>query len=232
MKSSQGVADADGLWSRFHMIQLPEWDYRYVHTTVHITPLLLNLYKAIDATAAQLPRPAPGKSYEITLASDAVPLWASWVDDLLAMRKARTLREDKGYIIKLRGTTLTLALLLHAIRCGASGIRMDGQISADTLMAAIRLAGLFIVERDRVLAGVRDADATGKVKELLARGQEWRRVHGGAPVPLDQLRKWCLPWKRMKAADRRAWLERVVRDAPGMGELKEVQRSLQWLPPA
>jgi hypothetical protein len=36
----------------------------------------------------------------------------------------------------------------------------------------------------------------------------------------------------MKAAERRAWLEHVVSDAPDMGELREVQRSLQWLPPA
>lgn len=232
VKACQGVPDADGLWARFHMVQLPEWDYHYRPTTVHLTPVLYNLYKAIDATAAQLPLPAPGKSCEIILAEDAIPLWTQWVDDLLEMRKARTLQEDKGYIIKLRGTTLTLALIIHAIRCGASGIRMDGPISAETLMAAISFAGLLIVERDRVLCAVRDADATGKVKELLARGQEWRRANGPLPVPLDQLRKWCLPQKRMKAAERRSWLERVVSDAPDMGELKEVQRSLQWLPPA
>jgi hypothetical protein len=232
VKACQGVPDADGLWARFHMVQLPEWDYRYRPTTVHLTPVLSNLYKAIDATAARLPMPAPGKSCEILLAEDAIPLWTQWVDDLLEMRRARTLQEDKGYIIKLRGTTLTLALLIHAIRCGASGIRMDGPISADTLMAAISFAGMLIVERDRVLCAVRDADATGKVKELLARGQEWRRANGPIPVPLDQLRKWCLPQKRMKAAQRRAWLEHVVSDAPNMGELREVQRSLQWLPPA
>jgi hypothetical protein len=232
VKACQGVPDADGLWARFHMIQLPEWDYRYRPTTVHLTPVLFNLYKAIDATAARLPIPGPGKSCEIVLAQDAIPLWAQWVDDLLEMRRSRTLQEDKGYIIKLRGTTLTLALIIHAIRCGASGMKMDIPISASTLMAAISFAGLLIVERDRVLCAVRDADATGKVKELLARGQEWRLVNGSTPVPLDQLRKWCLPQKRMKAAERRTWLERVVRDAPGMGELKEVQRSLQWLPPA
>jgi hypothetical protein len=232
VKACQGVPDADGLWARFHMVQLPEWDYRYRPTTVHLTPVLSSLYKAIDATAARLPMPAPGKSCEILLAEDAIPLWTQWVDDLLEMRRARTLQEDKGYIIKLRGTTLTLALLIHAIRCGASGIRMDGPISADTLMAAISFAGMLIVERDRVLCAVRDADATGKVKELLARGQEWRRANGPIPVPLDQLRKWCLPQKRMKAAERRAWLEHVVSDAPDMGELREVQRSLQWLPPA
>jgi hypothetical protein len=232
VKACQGVPDADGLWARFHMVQLPEWDYRYRPTTVHLTPVLSSLYKAIDATAARLPMPAPGKSCEILLAEDAIPLWTQWVDDLLEMRRARTLQEDKGYIIKLRGTTLTLALLIHAIRCGASGIRMNGPISADTLMAAISFAGMLIVERDRVLCAVRDADATGKVKELLARGQEWRRANGPIPVPLDQLRKWCLPQKRMKAAERRAWLEHVVSDAPDMGELREVQRSLQWLPPA
>jgi hypothetical protein len=232
VKACHGVPDADGLWARFHMIQLPEWDYRYRPTTVHLTPVLFNLYKAIDATVAQLPLPAPGKSCEIVLAEDAIPLWAQWVDDLLEMRRSRTLQEDKGYIIKLRGTTLTLALIIHAIRCGASGMKMDVPISAATLMAAISFAGLLIVERDRVLCAVRDADATGKVKELLARGQEWRRANGGSPVPLDQLRKWCLPQKHMKAAERRTWLERVVNDAPGMGEVKEVQRSLQWLPPA
>jgi hypothetical protein len=232
VKACQGVPDADGLWARFHMMQLPEWDYRYRKTEVQITPVLANLYKAIDASAARLPRPAPGKACEIPLAPDAVPIWAQWVDDLLEMRKARTLQEDKGYIIKLRGTTLTLSLLLHAIRCGASGVRMDVPITADTLMAAIGFAGLLIVERDRVLCAVREADATGKVKELLARGQEWRRAHGSRPVPLDQLRQWCLPRKRMKAAERRAWLEAVVRDAPELGELREVQKSVQWVPPA
>jgi hypothetical protein len=232
VKACHGVPDADGLWARFHMIQLPEWDYRYQKTSVHLAPVLSNLYKAIDATAAALPLPGPGKSCEIMLAEDAIPLWAQWVDALLEMRRARTLQEDKGYIIKLRGTTLTLALIFHAIKCGASGMRMDVPIKNETLMSAISFAGLLIVERDRVLCAVRDADATGKVKELLARGQEWRRANGSAPVPLDQLRAWCLPQKRMKAAERRAWLERVVLDAPAMGELKTVHRSLQWLPPA
>lgn len=231
VKACQGVPDADGLWARFHMIQLPEWDYRYRRTTVHLTPVLYNLYRAIDATVAQLPLPEPGKSHEIVLAEDAIPIWSQWVDDLLEIRKARTLQEDKGYVIKLRGTTLTLALIFHAIRCGASGVRMDSAIRADTLMAAISFAGLLIVERDRVLAAVRDADATGKVKELLARGQEWRRVHGPVPIPLDQVRLWCLPRRQMKAAERRAWLERVVESAPGMGQIKAVQRSVQWLPP-
>lgn len=232
IKACQGVPDPDGLWARFHMIQLPEWDYRYQKTTVHLAPVLFNLYKAIDATAAALPLPGPGKSCEIILAEDAIPLWTKWVDALLEMRRSRALQEDKGYIIKLRGTTLTLALIFHAIKCGASGMRMDVPIKNETLMAAISFVGLLIVERDRVLCAVRDADATGKVKELLARGQEWRRANGSAPVPLDQLRAWCLPQKRMKAAERRAWLERVVIDAPAMGELKTVQRSLQWLPPA
>lgn len=230
-KATNGQADGDGLWARFSFVRLPEWDYTYRRTTVQLAPVLSDLYEKIDkAAAALLPGP-DGKAAEIPLAPDALVLYEQWTHDLLAMRKVRQTEEDRGFIDKQRGLTLTLALLLHAIRCASCDLQMKEAITAETLRAAILLNCLFITERDRVVSDLREGDKMGDVKRLLLRGREWRQQNGAAPVPLDRLHSWALPRKKMPAKERRAWLEAVVRDHPDMGRLERSRGSVRWFPP-
>lgn len=232
LKANDGHGDGDGLWARFSFITLPEWDYTYRRTTVKLAPVLSALYRQIDQAAAALPPTADGKAYQIQLADEALVLFDQWTHDLLAMRKARVHDEDRGFIDKQRGVTLTLALLLHAIRCTSGGLPMATPIPAETLRSAVLLNCLLIVERDQVMAPLRQGERTSDAKRLLAHGRKWREEHGDDPVPLKQLRAWRLPKRDMPAEERRGWLVALVGDTPGLGQVVQTDRSIEWLPPA
>lgn len=54
--ANDGQADGDGLWSRFLLVNLPDWSYRYRRSSRKLAPVLRTLYEQIDAAAAALPR--------------------------------------------------------------------------------------------------------------------------------------------------------------------------------
>jgi hypothetical protein len=230
IKAGDGLPDADGLWARFLMVALPEWDYTYRKTTVHLHPALATLYKAVDTAVTNLPREGD-KAAEIALAEPALELFDRWTHDLLAMRKARGLEEDRGFVDKQRGGSMRLALILHAIRCASCGLPMNTPITAETMQSAILQTCLFISERDQLLAAARDEDSLSDAKRLLARGAEWRAEHGNAPVPLSQIRDWRLPKRSMPSGERIEWLQKVVGGAPGMGRVAPTAKSVEWHPP-
>jgi hypothetical protein len=232
MKACEGQADGDGLWARFLFVNLPEWDYTYRQTTVHLAPVLRSLYEAIDKAAAELPPGQDGKAAQIPLSEKALALYERWTHDLLALRKARVHEDDRGFITKLRDKTLTLALTLHAIRCGSCGLPLATAIAAETLTAAIQQACLFIVERDRLMAPLRASSKATEAMQLLTHGRDWQAKNGDLPVPLDKIRDWRLPTRKMPAPERRAWLEKIVGSTPGMGEVILTERSVAWRPPA
>lgn len=233
-KATNGQADGDGLWARFSFMRLPEWDYTYRSTTVQLAPVLSRIYEKIDKAAAALPPGSDGKGTQVPLASDALKTFTQWTVDLLAMRKVRLTEEDRGFIDKQRGLTLTLALVLHAIRCASRDLPMKEAINDETLRAAILLNCLLIVERDQVLAMVRETDKAGDVKRLLMRGLEWRRKHGTAPVTMSRVRDWGLPSnsKDMGPSQRRAWVAEAVATYPWMGQMVPGHKGDNWAPPA
>ncbi|MFM7551154.1 MAG: DUF3987 domain-containing protein [Cyanobacteriota bacterium] len=228
--ANDGEADGDGLWSRFLMYNLGDWNYRYRSSTIRLAPVLGNLYEQINAEATKLQQKPDNDVPVLALAPDALPLFITWIDQLESLKRGAREPADRQYIGKQRGTTLRLALALHGIHQAGRGLRLDTSITKDTLQSAVLLTALFIVEREKALAPLR-SQAAGAIKRLLSKGKEWRREHGAEPVTVRTLRDWCLPERNATAKAVRDWLRQVVGTAPGAGRVEGQGRGLVWLPP-
>jgi hypothetical protein len=99
---------------------------------------------------------------------------------------------------------------------------------------AVLLSQFFLDQYDliTITLGAEGFDLPAQVAKLVAKGAEWRRDHGEEPVPLDQLRVWCLPERRVLAKKRRAWLEETVRQFPRIGRVESTGQSIHWFPAA
>ena len=229
-EANEGMADADGLWSRFLMFDLGEWEYTYLDSTVQISHAIGNLYKNVDAAASKLPVNEDGEPIIITVAQEAKQLMINWIEQSESFKFAATDQSDRQYWGKQRGNTLRIALALHAIRQASAGLPLNTPIPAETVKAAIIFTALFARERDKVLAPLRTG-AGGAIKRLLDKGREWRHTHGSTPVPQSQIRAWCLPARRTPAAEVRTWLLSVVAETPDCGQVIRKGKSVEWVPP-
>jgi hypothetical protein len=230
--SNNGCADNDGLWGRFLWYDLGDWRYRYRSSLTELAPVLGNLYRAVDAQAAQLPprNEETNRPPIVALAGDALTTWSAWVDRLTELQAAATDGADRQYLSKQRGQTLRLALVLHAIRQASAGLSLATPIPLSTLRDAIALVALFATERQKLLAPVRSSVA-GAIQRLLDRGKAWRQQHGSQPVPQRMVRDWCLPARRSPATEVRRWLLEVVAVTPGCGTVKRNGKVVEWIPP-
>ena len=229
-EANEGMADADGLWSRFLMFDLGEWAYEYQDSTVLIAPVISNLYKQVDAAASKLPIGDDGEPIIITVAEDAKATMIQWVRQAESFKFAASDPSDRQYWGKQRGATLRIALAIHAIRQASAGLSLNTPISEEVIRAAIIFTALFARERDKVLGPVRTG-AGGAIKRLIDKGREWRQQNGSRPVPQSQIRAWCLPARRAPAAEVRTWLLGVVAETPGCGQVIRKGKSVEWLPP-
>lgn len=229
-EANEGMADADGLWARFLMFDLGEWSYDYLSSTAKLAQPLTNLYKQIDAAASILPPGEDDEPITISLAEDAVPTMVSWIRQTEAFKTSCTDPSDQQYWGKQRGTTLRIALAVHAIRQASAGLPLNSPISADALQSAIILTALFACEREKALGPVRGG-AGGAIKRLLDKGRQWRQQHGSRPVPQSQIRAWSLPARRVPAKEVRHWLLTVVASMPGCGQVNRTGKSVEWVPP-
>ena len=229
-EANEGMADADGLWSRFLMYDLGEWAYDYQDSTVLISDAVNSLYKQVDAAASKLPINEDGEPIIITLAEDAKATMIDWIRQAESFKLAATDPSDRQYWGKQRGTTLRIALAIHAIRQASAGLNLNTPIRLEVVKAAIVLTALFARERDKVLGPVRTG-AGGALKRLIDKGREWRRSHGSRPVPQSQIRAWALPARRTPAAEVRTWLLSVVAETPDCGQVVRKGKSVEWVPP-
>lgn len=229
-EANEGMADADGLWARFLMFDLGEWSYDYLSSTAKLAQPLTNLYKQIDAAASILPPGEDDEPITISLAEDAVPTMVSWIRQTEAFKTSCTDPSDQQYWGKQRGTTLRIALAVHAIRQASAGLPLNSPISADALQSAIILTALFACEREKALGPVRGG-AGGAIKRLLEKGRQWRQQHGSRPVPQSQIRAWSLPARRVPAKEVRHWLLTVVASMPGCGQVNRTGKAVEWVPP-
>jgi hypothetical protein len=228
--ANEGMADADGLWSRFLMFDLGEWAYEYQDSTVLIAPVISNLYKQVDAAASKLPIGDDGEPIIITVAEDAKATMIQWVRQAESFKFAASDPSDRQYWGKQRGATLRIALAIHAIRQASAGLSLNTPISEEVIRAAIIFTALFARERDKVLGPVRTG-AGGAIKRLIDKGREWRQQNGSRPVPQSQIRAWCLPARRAPAAEVRTWLLGVVAETPDCGQVIRKGKAVEWLPP-
>jgi hypothetical protein len=229
-EANEGMADADGLWSRFLMFDLGEWAYEYQDSTVLIAPVISNLYKQVDAAASKLPIGDDGEPIIITVAEDAKATMIQWVKQAESFKFAASDPSDRQYWGKQRGATLRIALAIHAIRQASAGLSLNTPISEEVIRAAIIFTALFARERDKVLGPVRTG-AGGAIKRLIDKGREWRQQNGSRPVPQSQIRAWCLPARRAPAAEVRTWLLGVVAETPDCGQVIRKGKAVEWLPP-
>jgi hypothetical protein len=229
-EANEGMADADGLWSRFLMFDLGEWAYEYQDSTVLIAPVISNLYKQVDAAASKLPIGDDGEPIIITVAEDAKATMIQWVRQAESFKFAASDPSDRQYWGKQRGATLRIALAIHAIRQASAGLSLNTPISEEVIQAAIIFTALFARERDKVLGPVRTG-AGGAIKRLIDKGREWRQQNGSRPVPQSQIRAWCLPARRAPAAEVRTWLLGVVAETPDCGQVIRKGKAVEWLPP-
>ena len=229
-EANEGMADADGLWSRFLMFDLGEWAYEYQDSTVLIAPVISNLYKQVDAAASKLPIGDDGEPIIITVAEDAKATMIQWVRQAESFKFAASDPSDRQYWGKQRGATLRIALAIHAIRQASAGLSLNTPISEEVIRAAIIFTALFARERDKVLGPVRTG-AGGAIKRLIDKGREWRQQNGSRPVPQSQIRAWCLPARRAPAAEVRTWLLGVVAETPDCGQVIRKGKAVEWLPP-
>jgi hypothetical protein len=229
-EANEGMADADGLWSRFLMFDLGEWAYEYQDSTVLIAPVISNLYKQVDAAASKLPIGDDGEPIIITVAEDAKTTMIQWVRQAESFKFAASDPSDRQYWGKQRGATLRIALAIHAIRQASAGLSLNTPISEEVIRAAIIFTALFARERDKVLGPVRTG-AGGAIKRLIDKGREWRQQNGSRPVPQSQIRAWCLPARRAPAAEVRTWLLGVVAETPDCGQVIRKGKAVEWLPP-
>ena len=229
-EANEGMADADGLWSRFLMFDLGEWAYEYQDSTVLIAPVISNLYKQVDEAASKLPIGDDGEPIIITVAEDAKATMIQWVRQAESFKFAASDPSDRQYWGKQRGATLRIALAIHAIRQASAGLSLNTPISEEVIRAAIIFTALFARERDKVLGPVRTG-AGGAIKRLIDKGREWRQQNGSRPVPQSQIRAWCLPARRAPAAEVRTWLLGVVAETPDCGQVIRKGKAVEWLPP-
>jgi hypothetical protein len=229
-EANEGMADADGLWSRFLMFDLGEWAYDYQDSTVLISHAITTLYKQVDAAASKLPTNADDEPVIISLSDDAKAIMIDWIRQAESFKFAASDPSDRQYWGKQRGATLRIALAIHAIRQASAGLSLTTPISGDVVRAAIVFTALFARERDRVLGAARTG-AGGAIKRLLDKGREWRRSHGSTPVPQSQIRAWALPARRAPAAQVRTWLLSVVAETPDCGQVVRRGKAVEWVPP-
>ena len=231
-KANDGQPDGDGLWSRFLMQPLPDWDYTFGPQPAQLWPILASLYEQIDAAVPAAREEGKTPHCTVHISEEALPLFGTWVNDVRDERKARTSDEDRQYLAKGRGSTLRIALVLHAITQASCGMPITSPMSLRTLRGAVLLSLHYMTQRDQVMASLNPNHPAAAVKRLLARGSEWRQANGAAPVPLAQIRQWALPKRSCSSAERRGWLQQIVENTPGCGQIVESRKSIAWLPPA
>jgi hypothetical protein len=231
-KPSEGNQDADGLWARFLLWQ-PR-DVPYVHNDLDrdVTDLLLNTFRdRIDALVPALKEDQPPAALSLTAEGIAMMAqhWTAW--DALARE---TTKERGQWLGKLRGHSVRIAGLLHVLDCAAKDLPIIADVSTDAARRSLLLCHALLDQYDFLHAGI-GSEADGldpAVAKLLARGVEWRRTHGNAPVPLEQLRRWKIPTREATAQDRQAWLTTNVSANDRLGRVETTARSTAWLPPA
>ena len=230
-KESNGNKDADGMWARFLLWQPYDVPYVYNNLDRDVTDLLLNLFR--DRIDAKLPTSIDGAPLSIQLSEDAIAFmethWTEWD------KEARLTTKERGqWIGKLRGHSVRLAGILQLIDSATKDLGLLNEVTKITAVRAIRLCYALLDQYDLLCPkiGGDTGDLDPAIAKLIAYGVDWRRQHGAAPVPSDQIRRWKLPTREATSKERRAWIEAVVPASGKLGRLEPTSRSFEWFPPS
>lgn len=231
-RGSSEHGDADGLWARFLIWQPDDVPFRYNRRDRCVKDLLLDLFR--NRIDAKLPAPEepPEQPSFLALSDEAVafmePHWNAWDDE------ARQTTEERGqWIGKLRGYSVRIAGLLQVLDRASKDLPLLGDISEEMGRRAIRLSYALLNQYDLLCpkVGGDTGDLDPAVAKLLVHGMDWRRAHGAAPVPSEQLRRWTLPTREATTKERRDWLVGVLLPDGSRGTFRPTAKSFEWVPP-
>ena len=229
-KNNTSNADADGMWARFLLWQPNDVPYEHNNLDHDVTDLLHNLFR--ERIDSKLPPHVEGSPLVLPLSSQAVaymsPHWKAWDTE------SRLTTAERGqWLGKLRGHSVRIAGILQMLDSASKELGLLNEITETTAQRAVRLCYALLDQYDLLCPriGGDTGDLDPAVAKLLTYGIDWRRNHGAAPVPSEQLRRWKLPTREATASERRDWLLGVVGSSPGMGTVEKTPRSFVWHPP-
>jgi hypothetical protein len=229
-KATNGNQDADGMWARFLLWQPMDVPFDDNDLDRDITDLLTNLFR--DRIDAKLPPMVEDGPLTLNLGAAAItfmrPHWKAWD------RESRATTAERGqWLGKLRGHSVRLAGILQMLDSATKDLGLLNEVTIDIATRAIRLCYALLDQYDLLCPkiGGDTGDLDPVVAKLLAHGIDWRREHGNAPVPSEQVRRWKLPTREATAKERRDWIENVCLSSPAMGTINATARSFEWMPP-
>jgi hypothetical protein len=218
------------MWARFLLWQPNDVPYEHNNLDHDVTDLLHNLFR--ERIDSKLPPHVEGSPLVLPLSSQAVaymsPHWKAWDTE------SRLTTAERGqWLGKLRGHSVRIAGILQMLDSASKELGLLNEITETTAQRAVRLCYALLDQYDLLCPriGGDTGDLDPAVAKLLTYGIDWRRNHGAAPVPSEQLRRWKLPTRESTASERRDWLLGVVGSSPGMGTVEKTPRSFVWHPP-
>ena len=209
------TAAADGLWCRFLWCRPPELPWRYNDfeccISEEITALLRRLDKVPTGTVFQL-------NPEAKLTGE--PSWNGWADQASESSPARA-----AFLGKLRGYSVRLAGILHALDCAELGNGWPLEIGPDVMNRALVIATFYLAQFDALTAEM----GAGEVPADVAAFQRKVNDKDLDEVPVRTLLAWKL-WGRSSRTSEQglAFLQQVA-TVHGFGEVVQGPRRDSWI---
>jgi len=212
---SDATAAADGLWCRFLWCRPPEMAWRYSDVGCciqqEITMLLRGLDRVPTGTVFQLSQEAKGT---------AIPSWEGWADQAEQSSPARA-----AFLGKLRGYSVRIAGILHALDCADVGNGWPLEIGPSAMDRALVIATFYLAQFDALAAEM----GAGEVPADVAAFQRKVKDGGLEEVTLAEVRRWKL-WGRVNRSKGEVLsFLREVADTYGFGEVVKGARSDSWI---
>ena len=218
------------MWARFLLWQPNDVPYEHNDLDHDVTDLLHNIFK--ERIDSKLPPHVEGSPLVIPLSRDAIrfmsPHWKAWDTE------SRLTTAERGqWLGKLRGHSVRIAGILQVLESASKELGLLNDITEPTAKRAVKVCYALLDQYDLLCPriGGDTGDLDPAVAKLLTYGMDWRKAHGSAPVPSEQLRRWKLPTRESTASERREWLLGVVGSSPAMGTVEPTLRSFLWHPP-
>ncbi len=206
---------ADGLWCRFLWCRPPELPYRYSDSgcciKAEITALLRRLDKVTTGTGFQLNPEA---------INTAIPSWHGWADQSREAPPARA-----AFLGKLRGYSVRIAAILHALDCAEIGNGWPLEIGPGVMDRALVVATFYLAQFDALQAEM----GAGEVPAKVAGFQRKVNDKDLQEVTVREVAAWKL-WGRdyRSTAEVLAFL-REVATVHGFGEVVQGSRPDSWI---
>ncbi len=211
---NDATAAADGLWCRFLWCRPPELPWRYSDDgcciSEEITHLLRSLDRVTTGTVFQLSQQAK---------KAATPFWEGWADDARQSSPARA-----AFLGKLRGYSVRIAGILHALDCADAGNAWPLEIGHGAMDRALVVATYYLAQFDALTNDM----GAGDLPPDVAAFQRKVKDGGLEEVTLAVVRRWKLWGRASRSKEEVLSFLREVANTYGFGEVVQGARSDSW----